>query len=79
MPRSCLIADRAYDDADACRASKGGRALSPFSGPGPAPASPQPHVPARYRARNAVVRGIGWLQCERRVAIRYAPHTHVVA
>ena len=44
---------------------------------GPAPASePQPHAPERYKARNAVERGIGWLKGWKQVATRYDQYAH---
>ena len=33
--------------------------------------NPRPHDPERYKARNAVERGLGWLKWWRRVATRY--------
>ncbi len=44
---------------------------------GPAPASePQPHDPERYKASNAMERGLGWLKGWQRVATRYALYAH---
>ena len=38
--------------------------------------NPQPHNPERYKARNAVERGLGWLKGCRRVAPRYDQYAH---
>ena len=38
--------------------------------------NPQPHDSERYKARNAVERGLGWLKGWRRVATRYDKYAH---
>ena len=66
-PRPCLITDRAYD-GDAFRAWRGAEAvISARKGR----TNPQTHDPERYKARNAVERGLGWIQRGCRVATRY--------
>ncbi len=72
-PRPRLLADRAYD-GDAFRAwrtQRGAEAVIPAR---KGRTNPQPHALERYKARNAVERGIGWLQRGRRVATRYNPY-----
>ena len=71
-PRPCLIADRAYD-GDAFRAWRGLEAVIPAR---KGRTNPRPHDPERYKARNAVERGLGWLKHGRRVATRYDQYAH---
>ncbi len=70
----CLIADRAYD-GDAFRAwleQQGIEAVIPAR----KGAHERPHAPERYKARNAVERGLGWLKWWRRVATHYDKYAH---
>ncbi len=74
-PRSCLMADRAYD-SDSFRAwlaQRGTEAVLPAR---KGRTNPQPHDPERYQARNAVERGLGGLKQGRRVATRYDQYAH---
>ena len=75
VPQPCLIADRAYD-GDAFRAwweQQGIEAVIPSR---KGRTNPRPHDPERYKARNAVERGFGWLKGWRRVATRYDQYAH---
>ena len=69
-PRPRLKADRAYDGDPfrAWLAQRGAEAVIPAR---KGRTNPQSHDPEPYRARNAIERGLGWLQRGRRVATRY--------
>ena len=74
-PRSCLIADRAWD-GDAFHtwlAQRDLKAVLPARG---RRTNPQSHDPERYQARHAVARGLGGLKEWRCVATRYDQFAH---
>ena len=52
--------------------ARGGRNGTPRKGR----TNPQPHDPEPYPARNAIERGLGWLQRGRRVTTRYDQYAH---
>ena len=72
-PLCCLIADRAYD-RDGFRAWRAQRDIEAVIPARRGRLNPQPRDPERYKARNAVERGIGGLKPWRRVATRYDKH-----
>ena len=72
-PLPCLIADRAYD-RDGFRAWWAQRGIEAVIPARRGRTHPQPHDPEKYKARNAVARGIGGLKPWRRVATRYDKH-----
>ena len=74
-PRPCLMADRAYDGTPlrAWLAQRGAEVVIPAR---KGRTNPQPHDPEPYKARNAIKRGIGWLQRGCRVATRYDQYAH---
>ena len=67
MPRSCLIADRAWN-GDAFRAWRAQRDIKAVIPARSRRTSPQPHALERYKARNAGERGLGGRKGWRRVA-----------
>ena len=69
------MADRAYDGAPfrAWLAQRGTEAVIPAR---KGRTNPQPHDPERYKARNALERGLGWLKQRRRVATHYDKYAH---
>ena len=69
-PRPCLSADRAYD-RDSFRAWRAQRDIKAVLPARHGRLNPQPYDPEKYKARNAVERGIGGLKQWCRVAIRY--------
>ena len=72
-PLPCLIADRAYD-SDGFRAWRAQRGIEAVIPARRGRIHPQPHDPEKYKARNAVERGIGGLKQWCRVATRYDKH-----
>ena len=73
LPR--LMADRAYDGDPfrAWLAQRGTEAVIPAR---KGRTNPQSHDLEPYKARNAIERGLGWLQRGRRVATRYDKYSH---
>ena len=65
-PLPCLIADRAYD-SDGFRAGLAQRDIEVVIPARRGRTNPQPHDTERYKARNAVERGIGGLKQWHRV------------
>ena len=72
-PLPCLIADRT-DDRDGFRAWLAQRGIEAVIPARRGRTHPQPHDPEKYKARNAVARGLGGLKQGRRVATRYDKH-----
>ena len=75
MPLPCLMADRAYD-GDGFRAWLAQRGIEAVIPARKGRTNPQLHDPERYKARNAIERGIGWLKQGCRVATRYDQYAH---